>query len=138
MVRVTLKQKVERKIARCWKRNVFTRKDFEILGGYDQVGRALLQLEKEGKLIKLGYGLYAKARINSLTGEKMIASKEGFIGAAREALDLLGVSWDISEAEQRYNDGLTTQIPINMGVIITDRFNRKIKTDNGFQLDVLR
>ncbi|MFM8454047.1 MAG: conjugal transfer protein [Gammaproteobacteria bacterium] len=136
MSRVTLKEKISRKISRCWKRNVFTRKDFAELGGYDQVGRSLLQLERDGILIGMGYGLYAKARINSLTGKKMIACDEGFIGAAREALDLLGINWEVSEAERRYNNNLTTQIPINLGVTIKGRFNRKIRTEGGFQLRI--
>lgn len=124
MARVTLKQQITRKISRCWKRNVFTRKDFVDLGGYDQVGRALLQLEKEKVLMRIGYGLYSKARTNKLTGHLML--NNGFIETAREALDLLGVDWELSEAEQQYNDGLTMQIPINPGVIIKSRFNRRI------------
>ena len=134
MARIALKQKIETKISRCWKRNVFTRKDFESLGGYDQVGRALLALTREGRLIRIGYGLYAKARPNRLTGNIMLSSDGGFIGVAREALDLLGVKWEPSEAEQRYNDDLTTQVPVNLGVVIKGRFNRKIETEDGFKL----
>jgi len=136
MKRVTLKQKVERKIKRCRKRDVFTRKDFVDLGGYDQVGRALRQLTQEGKLVRMGYGLYGKARVNSLSGKIMLACENGFIGAAREALDILGVKWEISEAEQRYNDDLTTQVPANSGVIIKGRFNRKITAPGGFKLRI--
>ena len=133
---MTLKQKIERKIDRCPDRCVFMRKDFAKIGGYDQVGRALLQLTSENKLVRMGYGLYARGRINSLSGEPMIDCEGGFIGAAREALDLLGVEWEISEAERLYNENLTTQVPVNSGVIIKDRFNRKIKTEDGFKLRV--
>ena len=127
MRKLSLKQLIERKISRCWKRNVFVRNDFAKMGGYDQVGRVLLEQTKEGKLINIGYGLYAKARINRLTGDIMLASKGGFIQVAREALDVLGVKWEISEAEQRYNKKLTTQIPIELGVIIKIRCNRTIR-----------
>ena len=136
MANMTLKQKVERKIDRCPDRCVFMRKDFAKMGGYDQVGRALLQLTSENKLVRMGYGLYARARINSLSGEPMIDCDGGFIGAAREALDLLGVEWDISEAERLYNENLTTQVPMHSGVIIKERFNRKIETEDGFKLRV--
>lgn len=38
--------------------NKFLRGDFEKLGRYDQVGRTLHQLEKKGRLIRIGYSLY--------------------------------------------------------------------------------
>lgn len=41
---------------------VFTRGDFKDLAGYDQIGRALRELVKEGQLLKVGYGVYTKAR----------------------------------------------------------------------------
>ena len=41
--------------------DVFLRADFEDLGGYDQVGRALRQLVRDGRLVKVGQGLYARA-----------------------------------------------------------------------------
>lgn len=61
MPKLSLKQQVEQQISRT-KQDVFLRADFEQLGGYDQVGRALRELVTEGKLLKIGYGLYAKAR----------------------------------------------------------------------------
>ena len=127
--KVSLERQVEVKISRCWKRNVFARKDFVTLGDYDQVGRALLNLTREGKLIRLGYGLYAKARVNRITGLPMIAAEGGFDQVAKEALTLLGVKWQPSIAEQNYNAGFTTQIPVNTQVLIKDRFNRTIGTD---------
>lgn len=69
--KLSIERRVEYKIIRCWKRNVFTRKDFEGLSDYDQIGRALLNLSRQGKLIRLGYGLYAKARPNRITGLPM-------------------------------------------------------------------
>lgn len=130
MARLSLERQLESKIFRCWKRNVFTRKDFVTLGDYDQIGRALLNLTREAKLIRLGYGLYAKARTNRINGLAMIAAEGGFDQVAKEALDLLGVKWKPSIAEQNYNAGFTTQIPVNTQVLINDRFNRTIATDN--------
>ncbi len=51
------------------KRYVFTRDDFRDIAGYDQVGRALRTLVNEGKLMKVGYGVYTKARRNIITGK---------------------------------------------------------------------
>jgi len=129
MAKVSVERRVESKIFRCWKRNVFRRKDFIALGNYDQVGRALLNLTRKGKLIRLGYGLYVKARTNRITGLPMIAAAGGFDQVSKEALTLLGVKWQPSIAEQNYNTGLTTQIPVNTQVLINDRFNRTIGTD---------
>jgi hypothetical protein len=131
-----LKRQIEAQISRCWKRRVFTRKDFIPMGDYDQVGRALLTLTREGKLIRIGYGLYAKARINRITGLPMLASDGGFEQVAKEALDLLNVEWRPGSTEQDYNNG-STQIPINAQVFINSRFSRKIRTDK-FSLQVQR
>ena len=35
---------------------VFVREDFQDLSDYDQVGRALRKIAKEGRLVRLGYG----------------------------------------------------------------------------------
>ena len=112
----------------CKNRNVFTRKDFYTLADYDQVGRALLALTKSGELIRIGYGLYAKARLNRITNLPMVAAEGGFYQVAREALDLLGVAWEPDEAEKNYMAG-SLQIPVNAGVVIKDKFNRKIGTE---------
>ncbi len=132
----SLKKQVEGKMSRCRKRQVFARKDFMPMGDYDQVGRALLILTREGKLMRIGYGLYAKARINRITGLPMLASEGGFEQVAKEALDLLNVAWKPCSTEQDYNNG-ATQIPMNAQVFIAGRFSRKIKTDK-FNLQVQR
>lgn len=135
--RVTLERQIEKKIFRCWKRNVFTRKDFKPKSrDYDQVGRALLNLVR-GKIIRLGYGLYAKGRTNRITGLPMLAAQGGFDQVSKEALTLLGVKWQPSLAEQNYNAGLTTQVPVNTQVLISERFNRTIGT-GPFKLQVQR
>ena len=47
MIKKSLKQQILVQILRCRKCNVFTRKDFKILGDYDQVGMALLILTRK-------------------------------------------------------------------------------------------
>ena len=135
MKRIILKSKISDKIKHS-RRLVFMRSDFEELGGYDQVGRVLRNLIAEGKLIKIGYGLYAKARTNRLTGKPMLIAKGGFIQVAKEALRRLGVKWSPSDSEISYLEG-STQIPANAEFIIFDRFNRKIATDK-FKLQLNR
>jgi len=127
MKRNSLKSKVATKISRS-KREVFLRADFEKLAGYDQVGRALRQLTKDGVLVKIGYGLYAKSRPNRITGKPMLAAEGGFCQVAEEALSRLGISWQPSRSVREYQAG-SSQIPANAEVIINERFNRRIATD---------
>jgi len=68
----TIESRIITRISRM-KSNVSLRGDFIDLGGYDQVGRALRQLAQKGKILKIGYGLYAKARVSPLTGEALPA-----------------------------------------------------------------
>jgi hypothetical protein len=94
----------------------------------------LRQLTNDGFLLKLGYGLYVKARINRITGQPMLSAQRGFALVSEEALSRLGVEWKPSEAVEVYQAG-GTQIPANSEVTIFDRFARKIKTDR-FELQV--
>lgn len=135
MKHLTLKSRITLKIRRSNKQ-VFVRSDFRKLGDYDQVGRALRNLETEGEIIKIGYGLYAKARINRLTGKKMLAAEGGFDEVALEALKRLQVNWEPAEAVKAYQSG-STQIPVNTQVVVLDRFSRKIGTDK-FKLELLK
>lgn len=135
MKRPALKSKITTKISRS-KREVFLRSDFEKLAGYDQIGRALRQLTSEGVLVKVGYGLYAKARPNRITGKPMLSAKGGFTQVAEEALSRLGVKWKPSKSVAAYQAG-STQIPANAEVIIFDRFNRRIGTEK-FELQIAR
>lgn len=134
MAKLSLKQQVEQQID-CANLDVFLRADFDQLGGYDQVGRALRELVADGKLLKIGYGLYAKARTSSITGKPMLASVGGFKAVSEQALKRLGVDWQPSDELLRYNKGKTTQVPVNTKVIVNKRFNRKISLRN-MQLQV--
>ena len=135
MKRETLKDRIARRIKRS-DRKVFLRSDFRKFAGYDQVGRALRLLVAEGKLMKIGYGLYAKARINPLTEKPMLDANGGFDQVAKEALKRLGVAWDKTDAVRAYEQG-SLQMPMKSEVVILDRFSRQIGTDK-FQLGMIR
>ncbi len=125
----TLSYKVSARIAR--KNNaVFVREDFVDIGGYDQVGRILRQLAAEEKLIKIGYGLYAKAQRSPLTGE--IVPVLPLPDLAREALNRLGIQTGISKLTRDYNAGLTTQVPTGRKIAIKGRVSRKIGYDGTY------
>lgn len=133
MTRRSLKAKIETQICQS-RQNVFLRRDFAALGKYDQVGRALLALVRTGLLMKIGYGLYAKARLNSLTNKPMLAASGGFNQVAKEALDRIHVKWEPNKAFKEYQKG-STQLPMNASVVVYSRFSRKIGT-NRFTLRV--
>ena len=124
-VQKTLRQKIAARVAR--KRDaVFLPREFADLGGEDQVLRALRTLVRDGELIRLGYGVYALAQRSRLSGQPMLAATDGFVGAARAALDKLGVAWQPTELEQSYRSGRSTQVPLNAVVRIKGRFARRL------------
>jgi hypothetical protein len=119
-----LKDKIEKRIRRVKAFDVFLPKEFSDLGGEDQVLRALRTLVAEKKLLRLGYGVYGRARPSSINGEPVLAVRNGFTGAAQQALDKLGVAWEPSAAARAYNSGQSTQIPVRPVVRVKDRFSR--------------
>jgi hypothetical protein len=119
----TLEDKVAYRIARS-KLSVFVREDFGDLAGYDQVGRALRQLAREEKILKIGYGLYAKARKSSLTGALVPVLPLPTL--AKEAIERLGLKTYPSRLEQEYNAGRTTQVPTGRLIAVKGRINRRI------------
>jgi hypothetical protein len=107
--------------------DVFLTREFRDLGGEDQVLRALRGLVREGRLVRLGYGVYGRAETSRLSGQPMLAARGGFIDAARQALDKLGVAWEPTELQRAYNEGRSTQVPVNPAVRVKGRFSRQLR-----------
>ena len=126
----TLRERIEGRIARKRSEDVFLPREFRDLGGEDQVLRVLRGLVREQRLVRLGYGVYGRAVISRLSGAPILFSRNGFSGAARQALTKLGVKWQPSEAERDYNQGVSTQIPVNPVVRVKGRFSRKLRDGN--------
>lgn len=124
MPKRTLKQKMETRINRR-KGDVVLRADFADLGDYDQVGRVLRILVKEEILVKLGQGIYAKAKRSALTGE--LVPQGGIIQATREALTKLGVKVLPSSLERAYNADSSTQVPTGRLIGTNKRVRRVIR-----------
>ena len=124
--RMTLRQRVEARIAKR-RDDAFLTREFLDLGGERQVLRALRELTEQGKLIRLGYGVYGRAVVSRLSGDPILYSQSGFLGAARQAMTKLGVTWEPSEAERDYNEGRSTQIPLNPVVRVRGRFSRRLR-----------
>lgn len=109
---------------------VFLRGDFLDLSDYDQVGRALADLVRKGILIKLGYGLYARAKVSSLTGKRV--PEKSLPSLAVEAMGKLGVKVAPTRAEKDYNAGVSTQVPTGRLVAVKSRISRKIGYDGKY------
>src|SRR5580693_8670974 len=126
----TLRERIESRIARKRGDDVFLPREFRDLGGEDQVLRVLRTLVREKRLVRLGYGVYGRAVVSRLSGEPLLYSPNGFLGAARQALTKLGVPWEPTEAERAYNEGRSTQVPVNPAVRVRGRFSRQLRYGN--------
>lgn len=129
---MTINRKVQTRVKRS-KGSVFLRSDFKDIVDYDQVGRALRELVREGLLIKIGYGLYARARINSITGNVMADNPSGSDGVVIEAMEKLGVKYQLDDLSRMNLSGDSTQIPAKVKIIPkSSRFTRKIAIGTQF------
>lgn len=104
----------------------FVREDFLDLGDYDQVGRALRELVMRGELVRVSYGIYAKARRSTVTGKPV--PKKPLIAIATEGLRKAGYKVSRSEAAQAYREGRSTQVPARLALNLgTQRVSRVIR-----------
>jgi hypothetical protein len=92
------------------KGEVVLRADFESIGSSSQISRALKVLIDTGRIVRLGYGVYAKARSSTLTGKPVprVTLEE----LAQETLIKLGVRVQLGSAQAAYAEGKSTQIPV--------------------------
>ena len=95
--RRTLRERVEARIAERGD-DAFLTREFRDLSGERQVLRALRTLIDEGKLIRLGYGVYGRAEASPLTKQPMLTG-DGFGTVSRQVLDKLKVRWEPTAAE---------------------------------------
>lgn len=126
---MTTKDRIQFRLNRS-KRYVFIRSDFEDIAGYDQIGKVLRKLVKEGQLLKVGYGVYTKARKNVITGKLMPASPGGSAAVIIEVLDRLKVDYLLVGATSAYNSGESTQIPASLEIKTSPRFKRRLSVGN--------
>ena len=122
-----LRQRIEDRIARRAGEDVFLPREFADLSGETQVARALHGLVRDGKLVRLGYGVYGRAIISRLSGKPILFSANGLASAARQALDKLGVEWEPTEWERAYNEDRSTQIPVRPVLRVKGRFSRRLR-----------
>ena len=118
----TLEERMSKRIGR--KRgDAFLRADFEDLGGYDQIGRVLRKMVREGWLVRVGQGLYVRASPSITNGEPLPARG---LATLRDALTRVGIETFPTRVETAYNAGKTTQVPTGRVVGVTRRVRRKV------------
>lgn len=117
--------RVERK-----KGSVYLREDFSDLADYDQIGRGLRRLVARGTLVKIGYGLYARAKLSPLSGNTV--PEKSLPSLAAEALKRLKVKVGASQEARAYNEGRSTQVPTGRVLAVKGRISRKIGYDGKY------
>jgi hypothetical protein len=116
--------------------NVVLRENIADMGSPRQVSRCFKDLVEMGVLVKIGSGVYTRSYISSRTNKPVING--GFGSACKEALTKLGVRWAPGSAEQAYNAGQSSQVPVRTIVQLKSRFrgnlyygNRKLVVEKG-------
>jgi hypothetical protein len=121
-----IEQKLKIGLAK-FKDDVFLRQEFERYASRAYVAKGLQSLVRQGILVKLGKGIYAKSKISALSG-KPIPSKPLEV-LAPLALKKMGVDIKASTLVKAYNLKESTQIPAG---IVIDVGNNRIKRQIGF------
>lgn len=104
--------------------NVILRSDLKQLDTPRQISRILKDLIEDGFLVKLGYGIYAKAETSEYTNRPLI--KVGFTNSSIEALNRLKIKWELGKAIKDYNMGKTTQVPAKLIIRLKSRYRGSI------------
>lgn len=108
---------------------IILRSDLTHLGSPSQISRLLVDFITEGRLVRLGYGVFAKARASSLSGKSV--PREPLEVLAEEAFKRLRIEVKSGKAQRDYASGQSIQVPVhavfNTGI---RRINRKITVGN--------
>jgi hypothetical protein len=110
---------------------VFRPADFLAFGSEASLKRALKELTSAGVLVRLGVGIYAKAKPSVISGKPIPVQPLEILGP--QVLIKLGVYPRQSLQTAEYNAGRTTQVPT--GIIVNagkQRISRKIGFNGKF------
>ncbi len=103
---------------------VFMLPDFLDLSDRDQVMRALRKLISKGLILKVGQGVYVKAK-ESLISKKIIPQID-LNEVGKRVAKKLNIKVIPSRYELWYNNGVTTQVPTGNVIAIEGTILRKI------------
>lgn len=108
MNRLSVQQRMIRSIS-LRKGEIVMRSDFKSMASQSQISRALRALVAEGRIVRLGYGVYAKARPSSLSGKPVPRACPAEL--AQEALIKMGVDPKLGSAQAAYAEGRSPDVP---------------------------
>ena len=123
---ISTKTRIARSLGISKKKTVFLRSDFDSFGTSTRVTRALQDLIAEGRIIRVGRGIYVKARPSAVTGNPVPV--ETLETVAHKALAALGVDVRMGSAARAYVGGLTQDVPMTIAVDVgSSRVSRRIE-----------
>lgn len=128
--RVKLETLIKRFIGRA-SSPVVLRSELRKFGGSSQLSVVLRSLQDQGLLVRIGTGVYAKAKVSVLSGKPIPVSPLEVL--APIALRKLGVRVEAPRRNREYNAGRTSQVPTGL-VVNTgrQRITRKIGFNGKF------
>ena len=109
---------------------VFMLPDFSDLSDRDQIMRALRKLIAKNLIIKVGQGIYVKAKVSKLTSKIIPQIDLAEIGKA--VAKKLKIKVLPSRYELWYNEGKTTQVPSGKVIAIRGTILRKIGFEGNY------
>lgn len=118
-----LEKKIQYRIKKS-KDFVFMLPDFLDLSDRDQIMRALRKLITKGLILKVGQGVYVKAKKSNLTGK--IIPQADLTEIGKEVAKKLNFKILPTKYEQWYNEGKSTQVPNGKVIAINGTILRKI------------
>lgn len=115
---MTLETCVKRFVERA-RSPIVLRAELRKFGSSSQVSVVLRSLKERGVLVRIGTGVYAKAKLSVLSGKPIPC--EPLEVLAPIALRRLGVKVQETRGAREYNSGRTTQVPTGLVVNIGQR-----------------
>lgn len=109
MAKATSKDRILASLTRS-KNNVFLREEFNRFGNYRQVCRVVKELLDEGRIVRLGYGTYVKARPSTISGKPV--PDGSLVNIGMEAMKKLGIEVSPGKDMQALIRGESTQVPM--------------------------
>lgn len=125
----TLEKKIQYRVKR-QKQSLFMLDDFIDLSDKNQIMRALKKLINKKLIVKIGQGLYVRAKISSVTSLPIPEKDINIL--AIEFLNRFKIKSLPSKYDLMYNNNEATQVPTGRFIIIKGRVSRKIGFNNNY------
>lgn len=109
---MSTKTRISRFIGRSRTESVFLRSEFESFGSPSRVTRAIQDLISEGKIVRIGSGVYCVT--NKVIGTDSPILDLPLEDATEKAMVKLGIQFQPSKAIRDFNEGKTNQVPMRI------------------------